>query len=426
MVCRFNVSEFKSADRVPDSMKPKLFYRILPYIACLLACTVVNLIYFPAAPVFPDEQRILASAAKLAAAGTFWVGGDRAWEMPGAALFFAPWIWSLSAPKAIVAIRFSQTILLLIQCRLVAALVRRVFRNDIAAYAATWIAALYPFLLFYQGLALSETLFNTFLLAGIAALYAWQDRGARIDTLLAVACACFAAATMTKASLTVLPPLLLAFAAWATRATWRRVLTVLMTASCIYAALLSPWWIRNATLLGSFVPFTTSSAQNLYLGNNPNNREGGIDWAHDVEPNVAAALLAIPDEVERQRAFSERAVAYIKANPGAFLQATARKFARFWNVIPNAVEFGGLYAWISALSFGPVLLLAIAGTAWHWRAWRRLSPLLAVIGYFTLLHVVTIASLRYRLPVEPLLIVLAAGAIAAILESGRHSGAAAA
>jgi len=35
-------------------------------------------------------------------------------------------------------------------------------------------------------------------------------------------------------------------------------------------------------------------------------------------------------------------------------------------------------------------------------------PLVLTIGYFTLLYVVTISSVRYRLPIEPLLIALAA------------------
>jgi 4-amino-4-deoxy-L-arabinose transferase-like glycosyltransferase len=397
-------------------MNPKPFYRILPYVACLLACTAVNLIYFPTNTVFPDEQRILASAVKFAATGEFWVNGDRAWEMPGAALFFAPWVWLLGLPKAITAIRFSQTLLLLIQCGLVAFITRRVADRDSSPFIAAWMTALYPFLIFYQGLLLTETLFNTLLLAGIAALYAWTERGARLSLMFLAACIYFAAATMTKATLTFLPPLLLALSAWIAAASWRRALTVLLAASCLYGALLSPWWIRNAMLLGYFVPFTTSSAQNLYLGNNPKNPHVGIDWAHDVEPDVAARLLAIPNEVERQRAFNERAAAYIKEYPSAFVAAAAKKFVRLWNIIPNAAEFRGVYALISALTFGPVLLLAILGVLWQWRQWRRFAPLLISIGYFTLVHIVTIASLRYRLPLEPLLIVIAATCIGAILQ----------
>ncbi|MFN3656964.1 MAG: hypothetical protein ACK4UO_06890 [Pseudolabrys sp.] len=391
------------------------FYWILPYLACLTACAALNWLYFPPGTFFPDEQRFLASAVKLVATGEFRVGADRAWEMPGTVLFFSPFVRLFGPEGAIAPIRFAQSLLLALQCGLIAFIAGRVARNETAAFIAACIAALYPFLLFYQGLLLSETLFNTFLLGALAALYAWQARGARIGGLLVLACALFAAATLTKATLTVLPPLLIAVTAWTAGLAWRRIIAVLLAAACLYAAFLSPWWIRNAAVLGSFVPFTTSSAQNLYLGNNPENLEGGIDWSRDVEPEVAARLLAMPDEVARQRAFGARATAYIKEHPAAFLDVAAKKFVRFWNIIPNAPEFRGIYAVVSAVSFGPVLLLALIGLVRLARQWRLLVPIVIVIGYFTAVHTVTIASLRYRLPVEPLLIVLAAEPLAAIV-----------
>ena len=55
------------------------------------------------------------------------------------------------------------------------------------------------------------------------------------------------------------------------------------------------------------------------------------------------------------------------------------------------------------------------------RQWRLLAPFYVVIGYFTFVHVVTIASLRYRFPIEPLLIVLAADPIAALIAYFRHN-----
>ena len=80
----------------------------------------------------------------------------------------------------------------------------------------------------------------------------------------------------------------------------------------------------------------------------------------------------------------------------------------------------GFYSVVSALSFGPVLLLAMICALRRWRQWRLLAPLYLIVGYFTFVHVVTIASLRYRLPIEPLLIILAAEPLAALVESIRQ------
>lgn len=67
-----------------------------------------------------------------------------------------------------------------------------------------------------------------------------------------------------------------------------------------------------------------------------------------------------------------------------------------------------LYNVALALSWGISCPLALA-SFWLSRArWRELLPIVTIVAYFTLIHVVVIASLRYRLPIEPLFIMLGA------------------
>jgi 4-amino-4-deoxy-L-arabinose transferase-like glycosyltransferase len=399
-----------------DSMQSRSFYRVIPYAVCFIACAAIDLFYFPHATVFPDEQRIFGSAIRLAASGEFWVGSDRAWEMPGTAIFFAPFVWLFGPHNAIVPIRIAQAVLVTVQCGLIAQIAGRIFQSRNVGFVASCIAAIYPFMLFYQGLLLSETLFNSFLLAGLAALFWWRDRGMKFDRALALAIFCFVFATLTKATLTILPPLLIAATAFLEGASLRRTTTILIAACSLYAAFMCPWWIRNGELLNAFVPFTTSSALNLYLGNNAQNREAGVSWASDVEPDFFAQTNAIPDEIARQHVFENAALSYIKNNPAIFIHNAAKKLVRFWNVIPNAVELRSVfYSLITATSFVPVLVFALICAGRRWRQWRLLAPLFMLIGYFTFVHIVTIASLRYRFPIEPLLIVLAAEPIAALI-----------
>ncbi len=403
-------------------MQIRSFYRPLPYITCFLASAVIDLFYFPHTTVFPDEQRILASAVRLAASGEFWVGSDRAWEMPGTAFFFAPFVWLFGPNNSVIPIRLVQAILVTIQCGMTAYIARHIFCNREAGVVASCVAALYPFILFYQGLLLSETLFNTFLLAGMAALFWWRDRGLQFDLALVIASLCFALATLTKATLTVLPPLLLATTAYLAGAGLRRTITTLVAACCLYSIFMSPWWIRNGALLHAFVPFSTSSALNLYVGNNAHNPNAGIDWATNVEPEFFAKTNAMSDELGRQRVFNEAAVSYIKSDPLNFLSAAVKKFMRFWSIVPNAAEYRtGLYSAISALSFGTILAFALICAGRRWRQWRLLAPIYLVVGYFTFVHIVTIASIRYRFPLEPLLIALAAEPIAALMASFRQA-----
>ncbi len=419
-LCRLDVAQTVDASKFIQAMTPRFVYRALPLLACFIACTIINLYYFPPTTVFPDETRFLGSAARLIASGEFWAGAGRAWEMPGTALFFTPAVWLFGADDAVIPIRVMQSILLIAQAILAGSIARRLFGKGTAEIITITIVALYPFFLFYQGLLLSETLFTTLLVAAFAALYWWRDRGLGFDVAFVVTCLCFAAATYARHTLTFVPPLLIAATAWLNGMRLRKTFVVLLAAASLYAALLSPWWIRNAMVFGTFVPFGTNGAMNLYLGNNAYNPNGGIDWNHDADPKIFKDYLAIPDELEQQRKFYRLAIDYIEANPGAFFRVAAKKFLRFWNFVPNATEFKARsYSLVSAASFGPVLLLALACALRWWRRWRSFAPIYLLIGYFTLLHVVVIASLRYRLPIEPLLIVMAAGLLAELIDRWR-------
>ena len=98
-----------------------------------------------------------------------------------------------------------------------------------------------------------------------------------------------------------------------------------------------------------------------------------------------------------------------------------QKFLRYWSPIPNASAFRGIsFVLISAASFGPILLFAVVSTVRNRRRFGALIPIYVLIGYFTVVHIVVIASIRYRLPLEPFLILLASEPIAKIVTAIRN------
>lgn len=402
---------------LPPRLTP-LASKILLAVWCLslLACWAVDFRFFPCTTLFPDESRFIASATRWAATGEFWVGRDRAWEMPLTATVFGMFYRLCpSELPPLLAIRCFQSFLLVVQSWLLFSIASRLFAQTWPAVLAAAALSFYPFFIFYQGLLLSETLFNTFLLGMFWALYRWRSAGCRLDGRLVAVMALAAAATYTKASLTFLPPLLAAATAWAALSRWRAAATVLATAAALYAGMLAPWWLRNYTVFHAFVPLSTSSSLNLYVGNNTGNHSGGNDWGADTDNAEMQRIQAIPDELVRQRAFRDAALTFIRQHPGRFVDLFLKRLVRFWNVVPNAESYKqGMYQLISAVTFGPLLALSLAGL-WVLRSrWRLLLPLYLLLIYFTLLHSITIASLRYRLPLEAPLILLAAGTLGAL------------
>jgi len=83
-----------------------------------------------------------------------------------------------------------------------------------------------------------------------------------------------------------------------------------------------------------------------------------------------------------------------------------------WSLWPNSVDYQSwIYKAISIFSFGPILLLSLIGV-WVLKENRRdIALMVGLVGYITLLHVVTLGSIRYRLPLEPIMIVTASMAL---------------
>jgi len=173
----------------------------------------------------------------------------------------------------------------------------------------------------------------------------------------------------------------------------------------VYCALMTPWWVHNAKAYGSFVRLTPGAGTALYAGNNPLNRSGGGNIGIDYD---LTGFANIADPLERDRALRNAAIAYIVQNPQRFVELAALKFLRIWRLWPVHEAYRTTAAAVVLFaSLVPVLLLAGLGLYVNRGQLRRLSPVLLFgIGY-TAAHMVLVGTIRYRLPLEPFLIILA-------------------
>jgi len=368
----------------------------------------VNFFYFPLHTIFPDENRFILRAILFAQTDTFGANGGTAWEMPLTSVFLG-YIYKIlgSEESLIVFTRVFQSLLLILQAFLIYKISMKIFKNKTVALLTYTVVLFYPYFVYYQALVLSETLFNTALIVSFYYIYRWYESDFMINRYFILSNLFLILSIYIKATLSLLAPLLLAGFYFFNKFNVKDTMKILLFSSLIYALFLSPWWIRNYYLFNTFVPFTTTSAWNLYLGNNPHNLSGGCDWSKDVDPDVVKKITQIENEVERNRAFKEEAIKFIKENPKRFIELAFLKFKRFYAIVPNASKFNeGIYKWISILSYGPVFIFFIIGIFWYRKKFKELSAIYILILYFTLIHMVVIASLRYRLPLEPFMILL--------------------
>ncbi len=173
----------------------------------------------------------------------------------------------------------------------------------------------------------------------------------------------------------------------------------------VYCALMAPWWFNNSAVYGSFVRLTPSAGTVLYAGNNPLNHSGGGNQGVDYD---LSAFKNITDPLERDRVLRNVAVDYIVHNPQRFLELAALKFLRIWRVTPVHEAYRSLSTMlVSIASFVPILLLAVLGLFIKRHLLRRLSPILFFAVGYTAVHMILVGTIRYRLPLEPFMIIFA-------------------
>jgi 4-amino-4-deoxy-L-arabinose transferase-like glycosyltransferase len=286
---------------------------------------------------------------------------------------------------------------------LVFLLARRLFGTPTAVFAALG-AAFLPYSIVQIVYGGSDTLFLLLHTAFLATfVHAWLSgrRGA-----FAAAGALLGAATLCRAVPLLLPVVLVALLLAAGRAPLRqRAVRAALLALC-FSAVVAPWIVRNYLVFDRFVPVQTLGGLHLFLAVHEGGRHPGA------APGERQASL---DAVASDRSLFERAVERIREDPGHYLRSSARRLVHMWSRTHSGRYEGWLLAANSAL-----LALAAAGLAMARRRWRLL-PLLAVLAYYVALHTVLLAIFRYLLPVVPILLVLAAVPVAALL-GGRGAG----
>lgn len=200
----------------------------------------------------------------------------------------------------------------------------------------------------------------------------------------------------------------------------RRRAVVLMLA-CLLLTLL-PWTLRNWVVLGEPVLVSTNGGANFWIGNNTlatgdaYGTDGQPLWLRMPEP--LRQRLAVATEVEQERFLYAEGLAFARSHPGRFLHLTVRRLGWFWWFRPGAGEgqqpMPLLWIWGYRLAYGAVLALATLG-AWLARGrWRRLLPVYLVLASLTAVYSVFFVHTRYRMVLEPFLLLLAGQALARV------------
>jgi 4-amino-4-deoxy-L-arabinose transferase-like glycosyltransferase len=283
-----------------------------------------------------------------------------------------------------------------------------VFRDRLAAFLASFIAASYPLAIAEVFSGLSDTLFAMFVIAAFVCWY--EDR-----FLLGAICSVLA--ILTRPVFDPFAPLLIvAFCLYVFRRPAWQTARELGVYAAVYVCLMAPWWLQNWQVYGHFVRLVPMSAAVLYIGNNPMNKTGAQTVGVDFDLEKLRGPEVDHDPIAANARLFDEAVTFIRENPGRFLWLAVKKAAIIWRPWPIAPPFDTpFYVLVNLLSTGPVILLAVACFGF---ASRQQLRLLVPVFLFIVAYTVALSALagatRYRLPLEPLLFVLAGTTLAGL------------
>jgi len=294
-------------------------------------------------------------------------------------------------------------------CLLVYRIASEIFGEGVGRLSA-WGAAAYPFFTYYALRILSESLF-TLLLALFVLLATRINLGSPKTKDFFLLGLVGGVTTLCKTSFLMFP--FLAATGFilknkARRKVWFDAFVFILTMLSVIA----PWTIRNYQATGEFLLVGAGGGYNFWLGNHiPTDGLDSDELSGEKLLLLERAINRITHgkgfalSPENDRNFAGEAFKEIRQSPGGFVQLLIRKFFRFWFSIfhPSHKKFEKFLVVIQSA----ILIPAGVGTGVSLKKHKPIAPLLMVILYYVGLHTLTVATVRYSIPIMPYVIILA-------------------
>ena len=226
-------------------------------------------------------------------------------------------------------------------------------------------------------------------------------------------------------------PFFLAGCVWLAVALWRvRLGPRLLAVLAGFGLVVLPVAIQNKRINQSFSFLPGSGPINLYLGNNPNacetiNIRPGEQWGR---LTTLAERSGFPGPQGQQQFFRQETLNYLRGKPVSFARGLASKSIQFASSreLPRNTDVYVFRQWSGLLGllvwkvngfgfpFGVLAPLSLVGLIFCWR--RIPWPLALFVVLYPVSIVLVFVTARYRMPVVPAMIVLAAAGLLALIE----------
>jgi len=329
-------------------------------------------------------------------------------------------VYSISSnPLSFWIVIFLQAIISALTCIVIYLIALKMFHRK-AAMIAGIISVIYPSFILNTARIVPETFFTFWLSLTVLHLLLLREVPSLKNQLISGVLL-----GITLLNSNVIVPVIPFIGIWLflLAGTWRekvkKALLVIATAFLI----VSPWVIRNYIVFKEFPLMKTTLGVNLWLGNNP--RATGTFFLPSGEPMDAILPEAwykgfAFSETEQDKILYDEAMVYINKNPQHYARLLLKRLYYFtWFPPDNLLsKEGRLYKKLFKIPYGFILMSSAIGITLFLKRNSRdtfllCAIILSVVGLYSFFIV---GHARYRLPIEPYLIVFSAYAICVILD----------
>jgi 4-amino-4-deoxy-L-arabinose transferase-like glycosyltransferase len=370
-------------------------------VAAIFLATLLRLAFIVSrqnAPLVGDSASYDSIALNLATGHGYEVGSTDAGRHATAArgptyVLLVAAVYALAGHRP-AGVYLVQVALDALACLLVYKIGRRACGREAIAVLAAFLYAIYPPFIISTGAILTETLVTMLVLAAILGYVTWtqeQKWPALIASALSIG--------MLGLSKPNLAPLPIVFALCASPAiAWGVRLRALVLQLAIVAIVFAPWVVRNAIAFHTLIPGVSIGGVTFWGGTGPDHgRTLGSPSDPGTPAHVTTAIAGL-SEIQADRWFYAEGIRVIRSDPGRYARLLAKKCVRLWLNLwfddpPSrasiALALANVLAWMAAV-FGLRSFTVDRSAA-------RL--LFGLVIYFTVIHALFFAVVRYALPV---------------------------
>lgn len=299
---------------------------------------------------------------------------------------------------------------------------KRTFGKGVAIGAA-WTWVFLPTALYYPIL----WVWDTTLLALIFSLIFWATMAMRERRgILAWAGygGLWAVGVLINPSILSLLPFFLGWLVWEARKALVPWAKPVAAALLVFSICLVPWTIRNYRVFGKFIVLRSNFGLELWLGNNLKVTDTSPIWQHPSENREEAAKYKRMGEIAYMAEKEREAMAYMRTHPVETLSLVFQRFQINWLAFRESPvdvwSKGNLNAKLFLVLNCLLSVLCLLGALYAFRArYSEAFPFAMVLLIFPLVFYLTHASLRYRFPIDPIMLILATGAVARLIAHAR-------